>query len=120
MARPTSDHPWQRALVTGASVGIGEAFARSLAAGGTDLVLVARRVEHLESLATELRATHGVEAEVIAADLTDRAGVDRIVARLADRSAPIDTLVNNAGAGNNGRFVDIDLESYRRVIALNI
>ena len=115
-----SDHPWRHALVTGASGGIGEAFARVLAAGGTDLVLVARRTELLESLAETIRSAHGVTVEVMAADLTVEEDVARVAARLVEPERPIDTLINNAGVGVNGRFSDIDLESHRRVIALNV
>src|SRR5437016_4855709 len=87
---------WHRALVTGASSGIGEAFARELAHQGTHLVLVARREGRLERLAGQLRS-QGVEAEVIVADLLrpeDRLVVEK---RLDADDAPVDLLVNNAG-----------------------
>jgi uncharacterized protein len=87
------------ALITGGTSGIGAAFARQLAAHGTDLVLVARNRERLESAATQLHAEAGINVEILQADLSDRADVARIVARLEDAAHPVDLLINNAGAG---------------------
>lgn len=97
------------ALVTGATAGIGNAFARLLAARGHDLVLVARDVARLESTAAELRATARVQVEVLAADLTDRAALDTVADRLRDGSRPVDVLVSNAGFSTPERFVGSDL-----------
>jgi short-subunit dehydrogenase len=93
---------WNRALVTGASSGIGEEFARTLASRGTDLVLVARRRDRLQALADRLP----VGCEVLDADLASDAGVDRVVDRLG--AGDVDLLVNNAGFGTSGALAEVD------------
>jgi len=87
------------ALITGASAGFGGEFARQLAAEGKNLVLVARRVEPMEELAGELREQHGVDVDIIQADLSDPAAPAAIHAETVSRGLIIDTLINNAGAG---------------------
>lgn len=108
---------WRTALVTGASSGIGEQFARTLAGGGTHLVLVARRVERLEELAAELRDANGVEVEVSPADLTDPGARAAAADRLRDG---VDLLVNNAGVGFGGPFHEGELKRQRLVLDLNV
>jgi short-subunit dehydrogenase len=91
-------------LVTGASAGIGAAFARELAAQGHDLVLVARRAERLQALAAELRERHRVQALAIPADLADPAAPQRLADRLHEQGLAVDWLINNAGYGVPGTF----------------
>jgi short-subunit dehydrogenase len=98
------------ALITGPTSGIGNAFARRLAADGHDLVLVSRDAARLEELATGLRVTYGVEVEVMVADLGDDEGCRSIEKRLSD-GTPIDLLVNNAGFSINTRFVTGDIDN---------
>lgn len=97
------------ALVTGATSGIGLAFARDLAERGNDLVIVARRRAKLENVSDELRARHSINVEILAADLSKRAQLRRVADRVADRERPIDLLVNNAGFGTSRSFLKGEL-----------
>jgi uncharacterized protein len=111
-----AERRWARALVTGASSGIGQAFARQLSAAGTDLVVVARRHSRLSALAERL----DVEVEVLAADLCDRDGRRLAEDRLADDAAPVDLLVNSAGIGMVGRFHEVAVDELEQQIELNV
>ncbi len=107
------------ALITGSTAGIGAAFARRLAADGHDLVLVARDTERLREQATELHDRHGIEAEVLTADLAEDAGIDAVADRLGDRRNPVDLLVNNAGFGNKGRYLDVPMADELRMLKVH-
>ncbi|MBS0557421.1 MAG: SDR family oxidoreductase [Proteobacteria bacterium] len=100
-----SNYASRFALVTGASAGIGTAFAREFAARGCNLVLTARREDRLRALADELRAAHGVRVECITADLAQASAVEDLCAEIARRGIAIDILVNNAGYGVPGSFL---------------
>lgn len=93
------------ALVTGASAGIGAAFARELAARGNSLVLTARRLDRLDSLASQLREKNKVRVECIAADLADPRAPAQLCDAIAQRGIAIDILINNAGYGVPGSFL---------------
>lgn len=107
------------ALVTGASSGIGAAYARRLAASGYDLILVARRDDRLEKLAEELEAGHGVKAEILAADLTEDADLRKVEERIA-RAGDLEFLVNNAGFDMRGLLFEIDAEGPGRMHRLHV
>lgn len=105
MAFPTPSRT-ARALITGASQGIGEAIARHLGSLGHNLLLVARRQEVLEQIAAEIKAAHGVEVEVYACDLSDEAAVDKFIDYLAD--IELNIVVNSAGIASFGLFAEQD------------
>lgn len=106
------------ALITGASSGIGEAFARRLAAEGYSLLLVARRQTRLEELAGELRQQHGVTAEVLTADLSQAEDVARVERRIANLDLTI--LVNNAGFGSNKPLAESNLDDQVAMLNLHV
>ncbi len=107
------------ALITGASTGIGATYADRLARAGHDLILVARDTGRLGALAAKLRGETGVKVDVITADLTDKADLARVEARLAE-DASIDILINNAGVALAGPFVQQDLDKVEQMIQLNV
>lgn len=110
----------QVALVTGASMGLGLEYARLCAKDGMDVVLVARSRDKLESLGKELEGAHGIKAYVVPADLDRREAPDEIAETVKGLGLEVDVLVNNAGFGNTGGFVDADLDRERAMIHVNI
>ena len=117
MADPKSARPV--ALVTGASAGIGKAFAERLAGRGYDLILVARRRDRLEAMAERLQRDFGAQSEVIVADLTDPVALAALEARLAGGHS-LDLLVNNAGFGAYSPYASIDPRTADDLISVNI
>jgi short-subunit dehydrogenase len=107
------------AAITGASSGIGAAFARALAARGSDLILIARRTDRLESLARELADRHGTKSEIVTADLASDAGLSRVADRVRELSH-LDFLINNAGFGAGGMFATTDLAGQEGMHRLHI
>ena len=107
-------------LITGASSGIGLELARTFARNGHDLVLVARSASKLDTLAAELIAAHGIRASVITADLSERTAPEMIYNTLRQQGIAVDVLVNNAGFGDFGFFVESDWAKTAQMIDLNI
>lgn len=110
----------QTALITGASSGIGEAFAHALAKPGDTLILVARSQGRLEALAAKLRADHGIAVEVIAADLSRPGSGPALAAEVSKRGFSVDLLINNAGFGSAGPFAKEDPARDAEMINLNV
>lgn len=108
------------ALVTGASSGLGEEFARLFAADGIDLVLVARRRDRLETLAAELRASRKIAVHVVTADLSVPQEVERVVHEVQALALEIEFLVNNAGLGNVGPFAGSPLDKQLVMVDVNV
>jgi short-subunit dehydrogenase len=107
-------------LITGASSGIGEAFARRLAARGENVVLVARSEDKLKSLCEELAQAHNVHAQYVAADLTERDAPGKLFEETTRRGLQIETLINNAGFGSMGDFASLDAARELEMIDLNV
>jgi uncharacterized protein len=107
------------AVITGASSGIGEAYADQLAERGYDLVLVARRKDRLELVAERLRKAYGRKVETISADLGEDAGLMQIENLIRERS-DIEVVINNAGLGALGPSASVDVESVDQLIKVNV
>jgi hypothetical protein len=112
-----SVHNFGTALITGASSGIGAAFARQLAVKGKNLILVARGKERLVNLANDLRQRYGITTEILAADLSNLTDIEQVESRIGEIEN-LDMLVNNAGFGTVGRFGEIDLS--RQIDMINV
>lgn len=110
----------RRALVTGASSGIGASLARQLAARGASLVLTARREDRLVQLAEELGKAHGVDVRVVPGDLSQPGAAATLYERTEGEGLPIDVLVNNAGLGSWRTFVAATWEMHQTVIQVNL
>jgi uncharacterized protein len=108
------------ALITGASSGIGEAFARALAERGMHLILVARSEDKLKALADRISKQHGIRATSIAADLSVPGAAKKLFADCQARDLRVDLLLNNAGIGTYGRFEDIEAERDNHLVQLNV
>lgn len=109
-----------RALVTGASSGLGLEFAHLLAAQGVDLVLAARGIDAMKKLAAQLRGTHGVEVHVEGIDLAEPGAAQMLKQRLDRQGLRIDTLINNAGCGVHGDFLEADPVRIGAMLQLNV
>ncbi|MEO1671713.1 MAG: SDR family oxidoreductase [Cyanobacteria bacterium J06631_2] len=108
------------ALITGASMGIGETFARELAARNTDLILVARSQDKLQNLATELSSKHQIKTTVISQDLAKAAAGQAVFDQVIAQGLTVDFLINNAGFGDYGAFSDRPLSKMLAMVQLNI
>ena len=110
----------ETALVTGASGGIGRELAKLFAAGGFDVILVARREQELDALAEHCRGEHGVRTTVLPMDLLGPDAPARLVDQLEEDGLAVDVLVNNAGLLDMGGFADIAFERHLRLLQLNV
>jgi uncharacterized protein len=108
------------ALITGASSGIGSAFAHYHAAKGGDLILTARRKENLVALKTELEAAHNITAHVFALDLGAEGGAEALIKSVTEAGLQVDILINNAGFGGHGWHVERELDAEISMIDLNV
>ncbi len=111
---------YKTALITGASSGIGEAFAEQLAAQHCNLVIVARRLERLQQLKARLEQQHGIKVTVISSDLTQPSAANDIYQQLQSQGIQVDVLVNNAGLGHHGKFIEVPVGQQLATLMVNI
>ena len=109
----------KKALITGAGKGIGKAISLALAAEGVDLALIARTEKDLLAVAKEAQQA-GVRAEIATADIADRKAVEAAVQKLTAALGPIDILINNAGIGQFGKFLDLSPEEWENIVKVNL
>ena len=107
-------------LITGASAGIGEVFAKQLAQQGNNLILTARRKDKLDALAQELSSTYKIQVETLAADLSTSEGALQIEQKVSQAGWKINGLINNAGFGDRGEFTTLPLDRQLQMIQLNV
>src|ERR1044072_9304780 len=107
-------------LITGASSGIGESFARRLAARGDNLLLVARSEAKLANICNELGRAHNIAAQYVALDLAESDAPRRLFEETERRGLTVETLINNAGVGSMGEFASLELERELKMIDLNV
>ena len=109
----------KNALITGAGKGIGKAIALALAAEGTNVILLARTAADIDALATEIK-THNVKCLAVTADVADIASVNSAVEKALAEFTTIDILINNAGMGKFGKFLDLTPEEFEQIIKVNL
>ena len=107
-------------LITGASSGIGEAFARNLASKGVNLILTARSQDKLIRIADELRKKHPISVQVFPADLSRIDAPQQLIDQIRTSGSSVDVLINNAGFGKWAHFLAEDIDTYQRMLSLNI
>src|SRR3954471_4781139 len=118
MALPPPD-PGTTCLITGASSGIGAEIARELASRGLGVTLVARREERLRELADELISTHGIDAEIVTADVSAERSRNQLFNEIEQRGLTVEVLVNNAGFGSGGRFNSLEASKEASMVRTN-
>ncbi|MFZ9596167.1 MAG: SDR family NAD(P)-dependent oxidoreductase [Bdellovibrionia bacterium] len=119
LKRPSLTLQGHRALVTGASSGIGEAFARELASRGSDLVITARRESRLQTLAQQLRQQYGVQVDCVVCDLAQPDSAQRLYQQATAGGKSVQILMNNAGVGPYGEFLSGGWEGHAATLQLN-
>lgn len=110
----------KRAVITGASSGIGESFARLLATRGVNLVIAARRIDQLNQLSAELKSKHGIEVEIFQVDLSESNAAQKLYEFSTREGKIVDFLINNAGIGPYRHFIKTPLKDHETLLDLNI